>query len=133
MASAFNINPHQLKDEENSSSRQAFAYASLSDTGEDKSSDPSDDEAIFIPEADEIELDNCPLPEVQTPDNLDGPHTGDQIEVGGGAFAPIVEEDDDAETPDPEDDFEPLEGTDEDYADVLPFDSHQEEKQQAWR
>jgi len=92
-------NPHQFKDEENSSPRQAFAYASLSDTGEDKSSDPCDDEAIFIPEADEIDLDNCPLPEVQTPEHLDGPHTGDLIEVGEGAFVQVEEAEDDAGTP----------------------------------
>ena len=74
---------HQLKDEENSSPRQALAYASLPDTG--------DEEAIFIPEADEIDLDSCPNIERPAYDP-EGPHTGDRIEIGEGASIEIAED-----------------------------------------
>lgn len=65
-ASALDIIPHQLKDEENSSSRQAFAYASLSDTGEEEA---TSSEA----------------------DDLDGPRKGDFIEIGQGAEIEVEE------------------------------------------
>ncbi|MCM0752930.1 hypothetical protein DEA98_22875 [Brucella pseudogrignonensis] len=89
-------------------------------TGEEEDT-LSEAEAIFILEADEIDLDNCPPSEVSMPDNLDGPQTGDMIEIGQGAAVEVeIAEDDE-----PEDDEwdEPLEGTDADYSEVLPFDS----------
>lgn len=115
---------HQSEDEENlSQSGGSRLDAEPPLTGEDGDT-PSEVETIF-PEADEVDLDSCPNVERPDHDNLDGPHTGDQIDIGEGAFAPIVEENGEAVTETPEEDEwgEPLEGTDADYSEVLPFDS----------
>ncbi|UWL59237.1 hypothetical protein NIK97_06690 [Brucella pseudintermedia] len=85
ITSSFNIGG-----EDKSSPRQAFADASLPDIGE---------EEILTPNADEVDLDSCPLEEVETPDALDGPHTGDQIEIGEGAFVQVEEAETDAGAP----------------------------------
>lgn len=120
-ADVSNTLSHQLKDEKNSSST-AFSRldAEKAEAGEEienRSSpvhpidapqvgepftgepDPSGDEAIFIPEADEIDLDGNTLPSTPTPEHLDGPHTGDLIEVGEGAFVQVEEAETDAGAP----------------------------------
>lgn len=100
---------HQLKDEENSSPRQAFAYAGLPDTGEE--------ETIYIAEADEIDLDSCP--NIERPEyDPDGPHTGDRIEIGEGASIEIAESEDETPVPDDDTHFE-----DDEWDEMIPFDS----------
>jgi len=84
--------------------------ASPSETGE---------EEAIIPKADEIDLDSNTLPSTPTPEHLDGPHTGDRIEIGEGASIEIAEDDD--ETPDPDDDDTPFEG--DEWDEMIPFDS----------
>ncbi|WP_175576130.1 helix-turn-helix domain-containing protein [Pseudochrobactrum sp. B5] len=74
-----NHSSHQLIDEENSFFQRPSAYAGPS-------------------EADEIDLDSCP--NIERPEyDPDGPHTGDLIEVGEGAFVQVEEAEDDAGTP----------------------------------
>ncbi len=82
---------HQLKGGENLSSRWPSAYAGPSEA----------DEEIIVPsEADEIDLDLDSCPNIERPEyDPDGPHTGDLIEVGEGAFVQVEEAEDDAGTP----------------------------------
>lgn len=128
-----NYSPHQLIEDEkpqSDGSERLSARPSMTGGEEDNLSTAL---ATFIPEVHEIDLDSCPT--VESSDHEDvGPHIGDQIDVGGGVFIQITEEDDDEMASPEEDEWgAPLEGEDADYANVLPYDNHHEEKRQAWR